>query len=69
MTEAQQLRFLEERERNKPLPGQPGPLVMTTRYDQTGRAIYEFKGPKTWMNPYKSRMWLQVRINKDVGKR
>jgi hypothetical protein len=62
MSETEQLKFLENREANKPKPGE---LVMTTRHDQTGRAIHEFHGAKSaWMDQFKSRAWLQIRIDK-----
>ncbi len=62
LSEAQQLRVLQDRKRDsesKPVGG----LKMITKHDVTGRPIFEFVGDKSWMDAYKSPGRLQVRIN------
>ena len=64
MTEEQQIVFLKARQADAP---QPGKLVMKVRRDETGREIREFSGDKSaWMDPFKGKMWRQIRINKET---
>jgi hypothetical protein len=66
MTVEQQLQFLKNRERHEARV-KAGELIETKTKDQTGRSISTFTGPKSaWMNQFKSRAWLQVRINKET---
>jgi hypothetical protein len=66
LTEAEQAQVLAGTWRGRDNTPRPGELIETVTTDRTGRKISEFRGDKSiWMNPYKARAHLQVRINKN----
>jgi len=66
LTEAEEAQVLAGTWRGRDNTPRPRELIETVTTDRTGRQISEFRGDKSiWMDAYKSRAHLQVRINKN----